>query len=128
MPATHRSEPDFDEVRLFRRSAAVVPRPPLRVQLAFGLSTARGEARNLASQRPGFLMPCLEIVQMVGKHKLSGKTKRVARSEANLGQKDAELQKTQAELEKVSEAQFSHMEGGKAAKAALKQKAKIESK
>ena len=63
---------------------------------------------------------------MVGRHKSSGKTKRVARSEANLGQKDAELQKTQAELEKVSEAQFSHMQGGKAAKAALKQKAKID--
>ena len=58
------------------------------------LEHCSGEARNLASQRPGFLMPCLEIVQMVGKHKSSGKTKRVARSEANLGQKDAELQKT----------------------------------
>jgi hypothetical protein len=65
---------------------------------------------------------------MIGKRKSSGKTKRAGRSEANLGQKEAELEKTQAELEKVSEAQFSHMEGGKAAKAALKQKAKIESK
>ena len=61
---------------------------------------------------------------MVGKHKSSGKTKRVARSEANLGQKDAELQKTQAELEKVSEAQFSHMEGGKAARPLLNRRRK----
>jgi hypothetical protein len=34
----------------------------------------------------------------------------------------------QAELETASEAQLSHMEGGKAAKAARQQKAKIESK
>ena len=46
--------------------------------------------------------------------------------EADLGQKEAQLEKTQAELETASEAQLSHMEGGKAAKAA--QKAKIRSK
>jgi hypothetical protein len=78
-------------------------------------------------------VPCLEIVDMIGKHKLgkhksSGNIPRAGRSKPNLGQKEAELEKAQAELEKVSEAQFSHMEGGKAAKAALKQKAKIESK
>ena len=43
-------------------------------------------------------------------------------------QKEAELEKTQAELETASEAQLSHMEGGKAAKAARQQKAKIKSK
>jgi hypothetical protein len=36
--------------------------------------------------------------------------------------------KRQAELEKASEAQLSHMEGGKAAKTALKKKLKLESK
>jgi hypothetical protein len=45
-----------------------------------------------------------------------------------LGQKEAALEKTQAELEKASEAQLSHMEGGKVAKAARQQKAKIRSK
>jgi hypothetical protein len=72
-------------------------------------------------------MQYLEIVQMIGKHKSSGNIIRAGRSEPDLGQKEAELEKTQAELEKESEAQLSHMEGGKAAKAALKQKAKIES-
>jgi hypothetical protein len=65
---------------------------------------------------------------MIGKRKSSSDIRRAGRSEADLGQKEAELKKTQAELEKASEAQLSHMEGGNAAKAALKQKAKIESK
>ena len=63
---------------------------------------------------------------MTGKRKSA--VGRAGRSEADLGQKEAELEKTQAELEKTSEAQLSHMAGGKAAKAALRQKAKIESK
>jgi hypothetical protein len=49
-------------------------------------------------------------------------------SKADLGQKEAQLEKTQAELEKASEAKLSHMEGGKAAKAAGQQKAKNSSK
>jgi len=61
---------------------------------------------------------------MTGKRKSA--VGRAGRSEADLGQKEAQLEKTQAELEKASEAQLSHMEGGKAAKAA--QKAKIRSK
>jgi hypothetical protein len=64
---------------------------------------------------------------MIGKRKSAGKVGR-GRSEADLGQKEAELEKTQAELEKASEAQLSHMEGGKVAKAARQQKAKIRSK
>jgi len=52
----------------------------------------------------------------------------LAAPEADLGQKEARLEKTQAELETASEAQLSHMEGGKAAKAAGQQKAKIRSK
>ena len=109
--------------------------PPTSSPVVRPLSVAQGEAWNLASQRPGFFpqVPCLEIVDMIGKHKLgkhksSGNIPRAGRSKPNLGQKEAKLEKAQAELEKVSEAQFSHMEGGKAAKAALKQKAKIESK
>ena len=65
---------------------------------------------------------------MLGKRKSSGTTGSAAQSEADLGQKEAQLEKTQVELEKVSEAQLSHMEGGRAARAALKQKAKIKSK
>jgi hypothetical protein len=65
---------------------------------------------------------------MIGKRKSSSNIRRVGRSEADLGQKEAELEKTQAELEKASEAQLSHMEGGKAAKTALKKKLKLESK
>jgi hypothetical protein len=57
------------------------------------------------------------------RQKLSGKIRRTGR-EADLGQKDAKLEKTQAELERVSEA--GHMGGGKAAKSAIKQKTKIE--
>ena len=60
---------------------------------------------------------------MTGKRKSAG---RAGRSQADLGQKEAGLEKTQAELENASETQLSHMEGGKAAKAA--QKAKIRSK
>jgi len=65
---------------------------------------------------------------MIGKRKSSSSITRAGRSEPDLGQKEAALEKTQAELEKASEAQLSHMAGGKAAKTALKQKAKIESK
>ena len=58
---------------------------------------------------------------MTGKRKST--VGRAGRSEADLGQKEAQLEKTQAELETASEAQLSHMEGGKAAKAARQQKA-----
>ena len=47
------------------------------------------------------------------RQKLSGKIRRTGR-EADLGQKEAKLEKTQAELEQVSEEQLSHMGGGKA--------------
>jgi hypothetical protein len=47
---------------------------------------------------------------MTGKRKSAG---RAGRSEADLGQKEAGLEKTQAELENASETQLSHMEGGK---------------
>jgi hypothetical protein len=63
---------------------------------------------------------------MISKHKSSSDVRRSGRAEADLGQKEATLEKTQAELEQVSEEQLSHMGGGKAAKAALKQKTKIE--
>ena len=59
---------------------------------------------------------------MVGKRK-THKTQGTAN--ADLGQKEAGIEKTQAELQEVSEFQLSHMEGGKAAKAARQQKAKI---
>jgi hypothetical protein len=65
---------------------------------------------------------------MTGKRKSAGAVGRAGRSKAGLGQKEAELEKTQAELEEASKAQLSHMEGGKAAKAAGRQKAKIRSK
>jgi hypothetical protein len=65
---------------------------------------------------------------MTGKRKFAGAVGRAGRSKADLGQKEAELEKTQAELEKASKAQLSHMEGGKTAKAAGQQKAKIRSK
>ena len=65
---------------------------------------------------------------MTGKRKSAGNFGRAGRSEADLGQKEAGLEKTQAELENASETQLSHMEGGKAAKAAGQQKAKIRSK
>src|SRR6476660_7512427 len=114
----------------FTRSAAAAPCSPTSSPVVRPLSVAQGEAWNLASQRSGFFaqMPCLEIVHMIGKHKSSSNIPRAGRSKPNLGQKEAELEKARAELERVSEAQFSHMEGGKVAKAALKQKAKIESK
>ena len=63
---------------------------------------------------------------------MTGKRKsdvgRAGRSEADLGQKEAKLEKTQAELEEASKAQLSHMKGGKAAKTVRQQKAKIRSK
>ena len=59
---------------------------------------------------------------MIGKRKKLDKRSHL---NADLGQKEAGIEKTQAELEEVSELQLSHMEGGKAAKAALKEKAKI---
>ena len=65
---------------------------------------------------------------MTGKRKSAGAVGRAGRSKADLGQKEAQLEKTQAELEEASEAQLRHMEGGKDAKAAGQQKAKIRSK
>jgi hypothetical protein len=59
---------------------------------------------------------------MTGKRKSAEAGGRADRSKADLGQKEAQLEKTQAELERASEAQLSHMEGGKAAG---QQKAKI---
>jgi hypothetical protein len=64
---------------------------------------------------------------MTGKRKSAGAVGRAGRSKADLGQKEAQLEKTQAELEEASEAQLRHMEGGKNAKAAGQQKAKIRS-
>jgi hypothetical protein len=52
--------------------------------------------------------------------------RRAARPKADLGQNEAKLEKTQAELEQVSLEQLGHMGGGKESKAALKQKSKIE--
>src|ERR1700675_710514 len=49
-------------------------------------------------------------------------------SKANLGQKEAKLEKNDTELERLSEEQLRHMEGGKAAKSAQQQKTKAESK
>jgi hypothetical protein len=63
---------------------------------------------------------------MKSKHKSPVNIRRTGRAEADLGQKEANVEKTQAELEQVSEEQLSHMGGGKAAKTALKQKTKIE--
>ena len=63
---------------------------------------------------------------MIGKRKSA--VGRAGHSKADLGQKEAELERTQAELEKASKAKLGHMEGGKAAKAAGQQKAKIRSK
>ena len=65
---------------------------------------------------------------MTDKRKSAGAVGRAGRSKAELGQKEAQLEKTQAELEKASEAQLSHMEGDKAAKAAGQKKTKIQSK
>jgi hypothetical protein len=53
---------------------------------------------------------------MKSKHKSAVNIRRTGRPEAE----------TQAELEEVSVEQLSHMGGGKAAKAALRQKTKIE--
>jgi hypothetical protein len=49
-------------------------------------------------------------------------------SKANLGQKEAKLEKNDTELERLREEQLRHMEGGKAAKSAQQQKTKAESK
>ena len=46
------------------------------------------------------------VTKMTGKRKSAG---RAGRSEADLGQKEAGLEKTQAELENASETQLSHM-------------------
>ena len=64
---------------------------------------------------------------MTGKRKSAAAVGRAGSSEADLGQKEARLEKKQAELEEASEAQLRHMEGGKDAKAAGRQKAKIQS-
>ena len=59
---------------------------------------------------------------MVGKRK-THKTRGTANAE--LGQKEARLEKMQSELHKASEVQLSHMEGGNAAKAVSQQKQKL---
>jgi hypothetical protein len=65
---------------------------------------------------------------MTGNRKHAAPVGRASRSQADLGQKEAKLEKSQAELEEASEAKLRHMEGGKDAKAAGQQKAKIQSK
>jgi hypothetical protein len=55
---------------------------------------------------------------MTGKRESTGPKRRASRPVPNLGQK-------KAELEKASDEQLSHMEGGKAAKAAREKKATI---
>ena len=60
---------------------------------------------------------------MVGKRK-THKTRGTA-GNADLGQKEARLEKMQSELHKASEVQLSHVEGGNAAKAASQQKQKL---
>ena len=64
---------------------------------------------------------------MSGKRKSAAAGGRAASSQADLGQKEARLEKKQAQLEEASEAQLRHMEGGKDAKAATRHKAKIQS-
>jgi len=58
--------------------------------------------------------------------KIKPKSRNISGRARDLGQEEAKIEKTQAELEQVSKAQLSHMAGGKAAKAAAKQKTKIE--
>jgi hypothetical protein len=48
-------------------------------------------------------------------------------SRADLGQKEAGVEKKEADLERLSEEQLRHMEGGRAAKSVAQQKAKEES-
>jgi hypothetical protein len=63
---------------------------------------------------------------MTAKHGSAGSVPH--RSKPDLGQKEAELEKVAADLEQASKQQLRHMEGGKAAEAARKQKAKYRSK
>ena len=58
--------------------------------------------------------------------KIRAKSRNISGRARDLGQEEAKIEKTQAELEQVSKEQLSHMAGGKAAKAAAKQKTKIE--
>jgi hypothetical protein len=62
---------------------------------------------------------------MTGKPQSDDKVVRAGRSQADLGQKEAGVEKKDAELEKASKEQLSHMEGGKAAKSVRQQKAKL---
>ena len=64
---------------------------------------------------------------MTGKRQSDDKV-RHDRSKADLGQKEAGVEKKEAELERLSKEQLKHMGGGKAAKSAQHQKAKEESK
>ena len=64
---------------------------------------------------------------MTGKRKAAAAVGRASSSKADLGQKEAEFEKKQAELQEASEAQLRHMEGGKDLKATSRQKAKIQS-
>jgi hypothetical protein len=58
---------------------------------------------------------------MISKRKSDDKVRHAGRSEPDLGQKEARL-------EKVSEEELRHMEGGKATESARQQKAKNRSK
>ena len=64
---------------------------------------------------------------MTGKRKSAAAVGRAGSSKADLGQKEARIEKKQAELHEASEAQLRHMEGGKDAEATSRQKAKIQS-
>ena len=85
--------------------------------------------------KPSALVPWYEMEKlkqnqepmMTSKRQPSDKVQH-GHSKANLGQKEAKLEKNDTELERLSEEQLRHMEGGKAAKSAQQQKTKAESK
>ena len=61
---------------------------------------------------------------MISKHKSSSDVRRSGRAEADLGQKEATLEKTQAELEQVSEDSLAIWAGSKLPKPLLSRKRK----
>jgi hypothetical protein len=89
---------------------------PRRVGLPYSFKPARDQSRFLSVDSP---TPPFEKggVTMMDKRNLT-EERRSSRPQPDLGQKEAAL-------EKASDEQLSHMEGGKAAKAAREKKATI---
>ena len=90
----------FDALALFYTVGGGCPAfPPMQSSAVVRPVSISSEKPDFASQRPGFfrVRPIHWRFVMLSKRKSSGNPKRTEHGEADLGQKEAELEKTRAD-------------------------------